>query len=169
MAQENIEEEHVTTSKFYMFRCMIVMAHADGVFCEQERAYMYSIMNHTRVPLSDEQYSTLEDDMENPKAIEDLLPYINDPKYRGQLVYFARLMAAKDGNIDPDEEALLSTLHAYAIDGLDIDAIRKEAQEAAAYSLNEHDINIDKIRPNSGLFGVFDRMMLSMGIDLMRD
>lgn len=169
MAQENIEQEHVPTSKFYMFRCMIVIAHADGVFCDAERAYMYSIMNHTRVPLTKEQYATLEDDMVNPKAIEDLLPYINDPKYRGQLVYFARLMAAKDGQIDADEETLLNILHAYAVDGLDMDAIRAQVQEAIAYNLNEHDIDIDKIRPNSGLFGAFDRIMLSLGIDLMRD
>ncbi len=169
MSEQQFEKEHVSTSKFYMFRCMIVMAHADNVFCEQERAYMYALMNHTRVPLTDEQYTTLEDDMKTPKALEDLLPYINDPNYRGQLVYFARLMAAKDGNIDADEEALLNKLNAYAIDGLDIDSIRKEAKAAAAYSLNEHEIYIDTIRPNSGLFGVFDRIMLSLGIDLMRD
>ena len=169
MTDSIVDQDYVPTSKFYMFRCMIVMAHADGVFCEQERAYMYALMNHQHVPLTDEQYATLEGDMESPQSLEELLPHINDPKYRGQLVYFARLMAAKDGQIDADEEALLNLLHAYAVDGLDIDAIRAQAQEAAAYSLNEHDIYIDKIRPNSGLFGVFDRIMMSLGVDLMRD
>ncbi|MFK7839827.1 MAG: hypothetical protein AB8B83_05795 [Bdellovibrionales bacterium] len=148
---------------------MITMAHVDGDFCEKEQAYMYSFMNHSRVAFTDEQYTKLEEDMVNPKPIEELLPYINHPKYRSQLLYFARLMAAKDGVIDTNEEALLNLIHANAIDGLDMDAIRKDAQKAATYNLNEHDIYIDKIRPNSGLFGVFDRMMLSMGIDLMRD
>ena len=169
MSQQKFEEDRVSTSKFYMFRCLIVMAHADGVFSDIERGYMYSFMNHQRVWLTDEQYKTLEDDMETPKAIEDLLPYINDPDYRSQLLYFARLMAFKDGEKHPDEEALLNKLHASAVEGLDMDAIRSEAHKAANQEIIECDIYIDTIRPEGGWFGALDKIMLSMGIDLMRD
>ena len=169
MSQQKFEEDRVSTGKFYMFRCLIVMAHADGVFSDIERGYMYSFMNHQRVLLSDEQYKTLEDDMDNPKAIEDLLPYINEPQYRSQLLYFARLMAFKDGVKTPDEDALLQKLHASTTDGIDLDTIRAEAKDAAQREINESDIYIDSIRPQGGWFGALDKLMLAMGVDLMRD
>ena len=167
MAQENFDKDQVSTSKFYMLRCIIAMAHADGNVCDEERAYMSALMS--RIPLSEEQTELLHDDMNHQKSVDVLLPYINDPKYRGQLPYFARIMAFKDGILHPDEEALLEKMHTHAIEGLDIDAIRAEAHKAATFELNLHEINIDTYRPNGGLFGLFDRLMLAMGFDLIRD
>lgn len=167
MAQENFDKDLVGTSKFYMLRALIAMAHADGVVCDEERAYMAALMN--RLPLNEEQRKTLETDLEEQQKIEDLLKYINDPKYRGQLPYFARLIAFKDGVLDPSEEALLEKMHASAVDGLDMDAIRAEAKQATLYEMNPHSIQIDKSRPQGGLFGLFDKMMLAMGFDLLRD
>ena len=167
MAQENFDKDLVGTSKFYMLRALIAMAHADGVVCDEERSYMAALMN--RLPLSKEQRQTLETDLDEKQNIDDLVKYINDPKYRGQLPYFARLMAFKDGVLDPDEEALIEKMRLAATDGLDMDAIRAEAKTAAQIEMNAHDIEIDKIRPQGGLFGAFDRMMLAMGFDLLRD
>ncbi len=170
MAQENFDQDIVSTSKFYMLRCLVAMAHADGVICDEERAYLAVFMN--RLPFTDEQRNIFENDMETSQDIETLLPHINDPKYRGQLPYFARIMAYKDGELHPNEEALLNRMHAHAMDGLDMDAIRKETAQAVAFEMNAHDINIDKFRPEGGVFGLFwlfDRIMLALGIDLMRD
>ena len=167
MAQENFDKDVVGTSKFYMLRALIAMAHADGVVCDEERAYMAALMN--RLPLDDEQRKTLESDLEKEQKLEDLLKYINDPKYRGQLPYFARLMAFKDGNKAPSEDTLLAKMHATAVDGLDMDAIRAEAKKATLYEMNAHSIEIDQLRPHGGLFGAFDKMMLAMGVDLLRD
>lgn len=167
MAQEDFDKDVVGTSKFYMLRALIAMAHADGVVCDEERAYMAALMN--RLPLSDEQRRTLEADLNEQQNIDDLLKFINDPKYRGQLPYFARLMAFKDGELDPSEEALLEKMRLSATDGLDMDAIRAEAQRAAQLEVNAVSIEIDKMRPQGGLFGAFDKMMLAMGVDLLRD
>ncbi len=167
MAQENFDKDLVSTSKFYMLRALIAMAHADGVVCDEERAYMAALMN--RLPLSEEQRQTLESDLDEKQNIDDLVKYINDPKYRGQLPYFARLMAFKDGVLDPSEEALIEKMRIAATDGLDMDAIRAEAKTAAQLEMNAHSIEIDKIRPHGGLFGAFDKMMLAMGFDLLRD
>ena len=128
MAQENFDKDVVGTSKFYMLRALIAMAHADGVVCDEERAYMAALMN--RLPLNDEQRKTLETDLSEKQNVEDLLRYINEPKYRGQLPYFARLMAYKDGELHPSEDALLVKMHLAATDGLDMDAIRAEVTTA---------------------------------------
>lgn len=172
MAQENFDQTTVGTGKFYMLRCLICMAHADGIVVNEEIAYISALMN--RLPLSEEQRATLHGDLDTARRLEDLLPYINEPKYRGQIVYFARLMAYKDGNIHPSEQDMLDKMHAYAMDGLDIEQIRADAQKAVQAELFVHDITIDETRPKKGKhfipwFQWLDEILLHLGIDLMRD
>ena len=175
MAHENqadLDKNMVSTSKFYMLRCLVAMAHADGVVCDEERAYMNALIS--RLPLTPEQESILDNDLHEAQPIEELLPYINDPRYRGQLPYFARLMAYKDGELHPNEEALLNKMHAYAVDGLDIEAISAEAKKAAEAELFIHDISIDEDRPQKGGHFIpwiqwLDEILLFLGVDLMRD
>lgn len=163
-------EEYVETSKFYMLRCLIAMAHADGIVCDQERAYIAALMN--RLPLNPEQIAILDGDLDAAQKLEDLLPYINNPKFRGQLPYFARLMAMKDGTLHPDEEVLLNKIHAFAVEGLDMDAIRSEARKAMQAEMFVHNIRIQENRPYKGRHGIpwfqwLDELLLTFGIDLM--
>ncbi|PCJ99397.1 MAG: hypothetical protein COA45_04990 [Zetaproteobacteria bacterium] len=171
MAQESFEKDQVSNSKLYMLRCLIVMAHADGNICEDERAYMSALMN--RLPLTKEQRDTLESDFDNQEDIGNLFRHINDPRYRGQVVYFARLMAHKDGIMHPSEQDLLDRLHSAATDGLDINAIRAETKKAVGAELAIHDINVDSNRPTKHghpipYFQLLDEFLLSLGIDLMK-
>ncbi len=167
MAHEDFDHNIVSTSKFYMLRCLVAMAHADGEVCDEERAYIDGFSS--RLPLSDEQNKILHDDLETPQDVGDLFRHINDPRYRGQVCYFARLMAYKDGVLDPSEQELLDRLHLMATDGLDMDAIRADVHAATSMKMAEHDIKIDENRPQGGLFGLFDSLLLSNGIDLMKD
>ncbi len=171
MTQENFEQDHVSNSKFYMLRCLIAMAHADGVFCDMEREYITGMME--RIPLSAEQRSTLESDFDNPQEIGDLFRHINDPRFRGQVVYFARIMAFKDGHLHPSEQEILDHLHLLATDGLDMDAIRADVKKAVDAEMFIHDIEIDKNRPVKGghvipYFQWLDELLLALGIDVMR-
>ncbi len=167
MTYENLRDEPVSNSKFHMIRCLIAMALADGVICDEERAYITALTR--RLNLTEEQKNTLKSDMTTPQDVGDLFRHINDPRYRGQAVYFARLMAFKDGVMEPSEQDLLNRLHSMATDGLDIETIRADAKKAVALDMSQHDINVDKLKPQGGLFGLFDEMMLKIGIDLMRD
>lgn len=167
-----MDNKTVSNSKFYMLRCLIAMAHADGIVTDAEIAYISGIMN--RIPLSAEQRSVLENDFETPQDIGNLLRHINDPVYRGQLPYFARILAFKDGHLHPAEKELLDKMHAYAVDGLDMDAIRKEARKAVDAEMLLHDISIQNNRPVKGhhiipWFQWFDELLLKLGIDLLRD
>ena len=161
------DTQSVSESKFYMVRCLIAMAHADGEVCDEERAYMHALMS--RLPLSQEQEAALENDLEHAQPIEDLLPHVKDPKYRGQLPYFARLMAQKDGEFHPSEQELMGILHAYSTSGLDMDALSQEAHRAAEHKLANPEDSAMEDRAHGGLFGTFDKILLSMGVDLMRD
>ena len=171
MTQNSFEQDHVSNSKLYMLRCLIAMAHADGVFCDLERAYIASMMNH--LPLTEEQRSILESDLDTPQEIGDLFRHINDPRFRGQVVYFARIMAYKDGELHPKEEELLEHLHLMATEGLDMDAIRAQAKQALDAELFIHDIQLNENRPTKGdhtipYFQWLDEVLITLGIDVMR-
>lgn len=171
MAQQRFDEDQVSTSKFYMFRCLAAIAHADGIVCDEERAYLMALITHN--PFSDEQKATLLNDLDQAQKIENLLPYINDPVYRGQIAYFARIMAFKDGNLDPSEEDILNKLEAYSIEGVDLDALQGDIKKAVDAKLFEYDIKVENSRPKKGdhfvsWFYLLDQLLMRLGIDLMK-
>lgn len=163
--------EDVCNSKFYMLRCIVAIAHADGVICDEEHAYIAALMN--RLPLTMEQRGRLERDFDEPQKIEDLFRYINDPLYRSQVLYFCRIMAYKDGVLDPSEELMLEKIQAMTTDGLDMETIRKEAQIVVQSQMTLHGVEINKNRPMRGKHMIpwtqlLDELLLMMGIDLMK-
>ncbi|MCB1782470.1 MAG: TerB family tellurite resistance protein [Alphaproteobacteria bacterium] len=172
MVQENFDADYVGTSRFYMLRCLVAMAHADGIVTDEERAYFSALT--MRLPLSDAQRATLDDDLDTAQDVADLLPHINEPQWRSQLIYFARLMAYKDGVLDPSEQDLLDKMHSYVMDRVDMAAIREDVAKVVHEKMALHDISVDEHRPMKGKhflpwFQLLDQMLLSIGIDLMKD
>jgi uncharacterized membrane protein YebE (DUF533 family) len=172
MAQAKFQPAQVSASKFTMLRCLVAMAHADGVVTDEERAYVSALAN--RMSLTNEQRTTLERDLVHAQDVGDLFRHINDPNYRSQVLYFARLMAFKDGILHPSEQEMLDKLHALATDGLDMSAIRAEVQRVVETKMAQHDIVIDHNRPKKGEHFIpwmqwLDEILLRLGIDLLRD
>lgn len=164
-------EESVPTGMFYMWRCVIALAHIDGHFHDAERAYLDRVFaNMDRgYGLTEDQKQTIADDYKNPKKIGDLIRYINDPRWRGELIYFGGLMARADGDLHPDEDAILKKLHAEQMDSLDMEQIRKQAKEAVADETFQHDLDLGEIRASGGyLLPLLDRLLLHIGIDLFK-
>jgi uncharacterized membrane protein YebE (DUF533 family) len=160
--------ETVSTSMFYMWRCIICIAHADGVIHAQEVEYLRRIFKNMdrAYGLTDEQKAIFEDDLENPKQIRDLLPYINDPYFRSQLIYFGGLLAHADGHLHPEEDALLKKLRADQLASLDMEQIRADVHKAVQSEMFQHDLKIDEIWSQSVLMRAIDALLLYFGIDI---
>jgi len=159
----------VSTGKFYMLRCVIAMAHADGIVTDAERAYISGIIN--RLNLTADQRKTFDNDLFKAQKIEDLLPHINEPRFRGQVVDFARIMAFKDGHLHPSEKELLDKLHAAAMAGVDMDSLRKTVKETVDKEMLAHDIQVQKntaYKSNHVIpwFQLFDEWLISQDINL---
>src|SRR6218665_2824571 len=114
--------EPVSHSMFYMWRCVIVVAHADARIQPEELAFLRLIFGNMdrAYVLTPLQKSTLEDDIVNEKRMSDLLPQINDPYFRSQLIYFAGLLAYSDKELHPSEDAILKKLRADQLASLDM-------------------------------------------------
>ncbi len=161
-------------SKLYMWRCVVAMAHADGIIHQDEKDYLLTMFGNmrARAGMPDEYYAILTEDLQSPQDVANLLPYINEPVYRGQVVYFARLLAYIDGELHPAEEKLLNKLHASVMKGVDLDAIRKEVAENVKQEIILHDAAIDGAAPQkkSGnlLAYLIDELACRFGIDSLR-
>jgi len=160
--------ETVSTSMFYMWRCVICIAHADGMIHDKELEYLRRIFGNMdrAYGLTDEQKALFEDDLENPKQIRDLIRYINDPYFRSQLIYFGGVIAHVDGDLHPSEDTLLKKLHADQLASLDMEQIRRDVHQAIESDMLLHDIHIDKIRSGSRLMQVIDAVLLHFNIDM---
>jgi len=147
------------------------MAHADGLIHETERSHLINIFEKMRekAGLSQENYILLISDLSSPQDAIEMLKHVNEPKYRSQVVYFARLLAYKDGHLHPTEQELLEKLHATVTDGLNMDEIRREVQKNIAQELTVQELATDSKRPDEGigLYRLIDALCLHFGIDLM--
>jgi uncharacterized tellurite resistance protein B-like protein len=152
---------------FYMWRVVIAIAHADGVVQDEERAYLTKIFaNMDRVyGLTPEQKKAFAEDLEKPQKIADLMPYINDPECRGQLIYFGGLLARADGVLDPREDDILKKLRADQLASLHMDEIRAHAKQVVADEMFRHDLAKAQLHPAGTFYSVLDHWLMRLGID----
>lgn len=161
-----------SNSQFYMLRCLIAMAHADGIVCRKERAYLKSLME--KQAISDEQLEIIEEDIKSPQHIGELLAHVNEPQFRAQIIHFARIMAYKDGVFDENENSLLEKLRFYTTQGIDVDGIKGQVAEALKSDILSHDIKIENNRPQKGghiipWFQLLDDTCNLFGTDLLSE
>lgn len=163
------QKEEFNNSKFYMWRCVTAMAHADGFVDRNEVDHLKGIFDKmfAKEALNQEKYDVLINDLAEEQNISSLFAQINDPKYRAQVIHFARLLAYKDGEFSPSEEQLLKRLHIDLTSGLDLETIRKEIQYEVQQEIVLNEIENDSKRPMTGLFGAIDWLALKFDIDLM--
>lgn len=155
-----------------MWRCVICMAHADGIVSPEERTYLTGVFQkmEERRGLTADQKKILLDDLEHPQDAGLLLAQINDPVYRSQVIDFARILAYKDG-LHPSEEVLLKKLHADVMQDVDLDRIRAQVHGSVLVEMRHHDVEMSKHRPQYsegwGIGAYVDDILLRLGIDLM--
>lgn len=169
MVHESLQQKKPTlsTAQFYMWRCVIALAHADGMVQQGERDYLSRVFGNMN--LTDEQRRTFHSDMADAQDITQLLSHINEPEWRGQLVYFAGLLARADGVLDPQEDVILKKLRADQMSGLDMEQIRADVKKAVADEMFRHDLKMSALRPQGGLSAIIDSLLLRLGIDILEN
>lgn len=101
--------ETLSDSAFSMFRCLICLVHADNVVKDHERLFLRTLLSYLKrtAHVTPEQIAQLQQDLQTPQPIDALLPRVTVAKDRENLILFAGLLALADGEMHPQEEAVL--------------------------------------------------------------
>lgn len=100
--------EGVSESRFYMWRAVIALAHADNRVTEEEHEFIDRYLHN--VPFSDSQREVLIDDVLNAKNVTEMFDQVSEPTDRGEFFEFARMIVWCDGDYDAQEEKLFAHL-----------------------------------------------------------
>jgi uncharacterized membrane protein YebE (DUF533 family) len=171
----NNGKEGISPSLYNMWRCVICIAHADGIIQPEERQYLEQVFaNLDRTfGLTPTQKMTLAADLEIPQNLADLLAKITEPEYRGMLIHFGTIIANADGIVTENEERLLDMLHAQQMDSIDAEKLREDIRRDMEEHKNELDADVAEMRADvrgrSPVLKALDRLMLKrFGIDMLR-
>lgn len=101
-----------TDSLFYMWRGVILMAHADGVVHDKEKVFFDKIFIRiaSHYAATPEQLQMLARDMLEPQDVEEVIRHVTEPLHKSLLVYFGQVVASLDGVLAYDEAALIGRL-----------------------------------------------------------
>lgn len=158
----------VSDSFFSMWRCIIVMAHADGVIHEKEREFFEKVFaNMGRVyALTPEHLKIFDGDLKKAQDIDTLMPRITDPECRSLLLYFSQVVAWIDGNLSPDESGLLKKLHTAFGKAPETGEMMAKIRQDIADQMFKRKADLkQKHLERNPLFYALDALLLRLGID----
>jgi hypothetical protein len=105
-------KQPLNDSHFYMWRCVIAIVLADGIYHPTERKFLDKVFTalENSYELTNEHRKTFSDDLKTARNIEDLLPQVTDPNHRALLPYFGQVITLIDGRQDAREAMFLKDL-----------------------------------------------------------
>lgn len=117
----------MSESRFYMWRCIIALAHADGTITPPERETIWDALEGEEL-LSREQREQLDADMDTPRSVDDLLGKVRDGADRQDLLIKARELLWSDDIMGGMEERMMRHLRISVNYGFDINELMREAR-----------------------------------------
>lgn len=167
----------LSDSAFHMLRCVVCVAHADNVVKQQEREFVKTLVSHLRQQalITSAQIAQLNQDLDFPQVIDQLLPRVTEREDRENLVLFAGLLAMSDGELHPGEDAVLKKIRAHCETGLVpvpppekqaivpsgarqeiLDSFAREVRDIVRQELYQQKLSTSGIAPGMGPAAVVD-------------
>ena len=99
---------HLSHSRFNMWRAVVAMVHADGVVTPHELAFINNYL--AELSLSEEQLAQIAEDLQKPQDIFIAFSLIESPEDKRDFFALARALSWCDGDLDAQEEKILKQL-----------------------------------------------------------
>ncbi len=120
---ENVRTGNMTTpisdSRFYMWRTLFAVAHADNIVTDEELEFMAHVLED--VAFTTAQTDMLKDDIMNPKDVEKMFQGVTDQSDRIEFFDFARDLVWVDGDFGSEEQSVMIKLHQEHIKRANVD------------------------------------------------
>lgn len=104
----------LSTSRFYMWRAIIAMVHADGIVTPQEIDFVQSHTKH--VPMSESQQQVLLGDLREPRDVFTMFSQVTHAQDKRDFFALARALSWSDGDYDAQEAHILNVLEKMHMD-----------------------------------------------------
>lgn len=132
----------VGDSRFFMWRAVVAMAHADKII---EPAEVEAVEQYLSViPFSDEQKRILREDLEQGKDVSKMFDLVTDTKDRVDFFQFARMIVWSDGDLDAQEKRILEKLEKKQAESLDHKNLKEMVRKSRL------DSRIDRVVEDAG-------------------
>ena len=98
----------VNPSRFFMWRTLFAIVHADNVVAQEEVQFMAHVLEG--IQFTDVQTAILKDDIENPKDVNEMFEGITNVNDRVEFFEFARDLVWVDGDFGVEEQSVMVQL-----------------------------------------------------------
>ena len=100
--------EGINESRFYMWRAVVAMVHADGVVTPHEVSFINDYISD--MDLSKGQLELIGQDLHTPQDAYEMFAYISEAQDRKDFFALARALSWCDGDYDAQEKAIINQL-----------------------------------------------------------
>lgn len=100
--------EDLTESRFYMWRAVVAMVHADGVVTPHEVTFVNDYIND--INLNRKQLQIIGEDLQTPQDVYDMYAHITDLQDKKDFFALARALSWCDGDYDGQEKKIIECL-----------------------------------------------------------
>lgn len=135
---EQLERDNigVPESRFYMWRAVFAMAHADDYLSPEEQEMLYKYLEE--IPFSKEQVKVLREDLAIPQDTEEMLSRVRNRFDRLHFLRLAQALIICDGHLDKREEEMLKHLQEkFKIEDIEDDLKELRKGTSRAHKLHE--------------------------------
>ncbi len=119
MEEDMNSSNEMSESRFYMWRTLFAVAHADDVVTDQEIEFMAHILED--IDFTIEQTAILKDDISNPKDVEEMFRGMKSVDDRNEFFDFARDLVWVDGEFGEPEQGVMVNLLQKHLNDVDFD------------------------------------------------
>jgi uncharacterized membrane protein YebE (DUF533 family) len=148
-----MSEEGISDSRFFMWRAVVAMAHADKVIEPEEKEFIENYIN--RLPFSEKQRETLRRDLEKQRDVAQMFELVTEPEDQSEFFMFARMLVWSDGDYDAQEKKILEYLESTQMRSLNHDRleemVRMSREDAILQRISE---NKELEKDASGMLGI---------------
>lgn len=131
----------VSESRFYMWRTLFAVAHADNVVTDEEIEFMAHVLED--IDFSDQQTTILKDDIVNAKNIIEMFKGITTQEDRMKFFEFARDLVWVDGDFGSEEQSVMIKLAQMHFEKTNVDdligKITLELEDEPKEEVSDHD------------------------------
>lgn len=131
-------QTEVTESRFYMWRAVFAMIHADGEVTDEEIEFAERYFEN--VPFTEDQKAVLREDLHTPQNLTEMWIGIAEPSDQADFFQFAQMLVWTDGDYDEQEKAIYDRLLAEQMNRFNKEEVAQQIRSARQAAAVRRDI-----------------------------